>query len=74
MPPGPNGLEVIATVRAAGAAGAAILYTNYRSSGLVTDAREYGATLVSKGPLHALRDVLAELTAVIDDGVGDEPA
>jgi CheY-like chemotaxis protein len=63
MPPGPNGLETIAKVRAAGTAEVTILYTNYRSSVLDDLARRQHAVLVSKGPLTTLRHALRRLTS-----------
>jgi DNA-binding NarL/FixJ family response regulator len=58
MPPGLNGLETIATVRAAGTASKAILYTNYRSADIAAEAARLGARVVAKGPLWMLRDAL----------------
>lgn len=67
MPPGMNGIETIAMVRAAGTAGALVLYTNYRSPDLVEQAHRYDAVLVSKGPLRLLRETLRRLTATEDE-------
>lgn len=72
MPPGPTGLETIAMVRAAGAAGAMVLYTNYRSPRLVSQARSHGATLVPKGSLRGLREALAHVVPP-PDGAASAP-
>ena len=70
MPPGPTGVEVVAMVRAADAARAVVLYTNYRSAALVSEAHSAGAILVAKGPLQVLRDTLERLTTR-DDETGE---
>ena len=58
MPPGINGLETIRQVRVEETARTCILYTNYRSARIASDARRMGAIYVAKGPLRLLRAAL----------------
>jgi DNA-binding NarL/FixJ family response regulator len=55
MAPGPNGLTVARTVRAAQPSVRVILYSNYRDQRLVAEAERIGAQFLPKGNLRALR-------------------
>jgi len=68
MPPGLNGLETAQRARTSGIAAAVILYTNYRLPDLATQAHRFGATVVVKGPLRALRAALAEAVGAANSG------
>ena len=57
MPPGPDGLAVVAAL--AGQPGLrSVLYTNYRDGGLAQRAQVLGAAYLLKGDLRALRRAL----------------
>lgn len=57
MPPGPDGLAVVAAL-ADEAGMRSVLYTNYRDSGLAQRAERLGAAYLLKGDLRALRRAL----------------
>jgi CheY-like chemotaxis protein len=60
MPPGPNGLEIAARVRAELPALSVILYTNYRGNDLRGAAERLGAKYQMKGNIRALRRLVGE--------------
>jgi DNA-binding NarL/FixJ family response regulator len=61
LPPGPNGLEITARVRAELPAVQVILYTNYRGADLKAEADRLGARYQTKGNIRALRRLVGEV-------------
>ncbi len=55
MPPGPSGLEVAATLRAALPELRLVIYSNYQDLALVRRAAELGVPFLPKGNLRTLR-------------------
>lgn len=55
MPPGPNGIDVAAAVRASHPATAVVLYSNYQSTDLLARSEALGVRFVPKGNLRTLR-------------------
>lgn len=62
MPPGLNGLDVIAAVQKATPDVVCLLYTNYQSAAVRDRAARLGATYVAKSTLAELRDALTAAT------------
>ena len=60
MPPGPNGLEIAARIRAELPDTAVILYTNYRGADIRTEAERLGIGYQIKGNIRALRRLVGE--------------
>lgn len=63
MPPGPNGLDVIAAVHAINPAMLCLLYTNYSAAIVRARAKELSAVYVPKSTLAELRAALAAAAA-----------
>lgn len=61
MPPGPNGLEVLRTLRAEQLDVPVIVYSNYRDARVVEEVRALGATFMEKGRIRDLRSAVAAL-------------
>lgn len=61
MPPGPNGVEVVAALREQ-AGLAMIVYSNYRDPKQTAKARSLGATWLMKGDLRTLRRAIGRVT------------
>ena len=55
MPPGPNGMDVAAEVRASHPETAVVLYSNYQSDDLLARSEALGVRFVPKGNLRTLR-------------------
>ena len=55
MPPGPNGIDVAAEVRASHPETAVVLYSNYQSDDLLARSAALGVRFVPKGNLRTLR-------------------
>ena len=55
MPPGPNGIDVAAAVRASHPDTAVVLYSNYQSKDLLARSAALGVRFVPKGNLRTLR-------------------
>jgi DNA-binding NarL/FixJ family response regulator len=60
MPPGPNGLEIAARVRAELPEVVVILYTNYRGADIRAEADRLGARYQMKGNIRALRRLVGD--------------
>jgi DNA-binding NarL/FixJ family response regulator len=60
MPPGPNGVQIAASVRAELPEIRVVVYTNYVNADVVRGARKAGAILIEKGNLRALRRALVD--------------
>lgn len=60
MPPGMNGVETAACVRAELPEIRVVLYTNYMNANVARGARKAGAILIEKGNLRALRRALID--------------
>ncbi len=59
MPPGPDGIDVAASVRRTHPGTAVILYSNHQSAELLARAQQLGVRFVPKGNLRTLRRAVA---------------
>ena len=73
MPPGPNGLEIAARVRAELPEIAVVLYTNYRGADIREGATRLGASYQMKGNIRALRRLVAEVKGSTRPGSPAQP-